>query len=506
MSTALTLSKSRFTSGLQCHRQLWWKVHEPKAPELVIGRVDRARMDEGAEVGRYARRLFAGGTLIDEPYWDQAAKLAATRAALATDTPAIYEAAFTADDLFVAVDILERELLGWRIIEVKSALSVKDEHITDAAIQLHVLRRAGIAVTGVDAMVLNRECTYPDLSNLFLRVDVTAEAEARLPDLPRLARAQIDMLAGPLPVVPIGPHCRRPRDCPFLARCWPEPLRNDVSTLYKSDDRQSEFAARGWRTIDQLPDGLALNPQAERQRRAVIADTMIVEGDLAADLRMFDGPLAYLDFETVQPAIPRWNGCHPRDQVAAQFSCHRELPSGRLEHQWWITQGPADPRPELARRVIESCRGARAVVAYYAEFERARMEEIAAVFPEYAEGLRDVISRLVDPLPVIREHIYHPQFGGRFGLKYTLPALVPDLSYDGLVIAEGMLASLELTRIVLDSQRVSDAERGRLLDALEKYCERDTLAMVRLVERLRGLVAVRKPAGPVGEQLSFDFG
>jgi len=28
------LSKSRVIAGLQCHKLLWWMVHEPEAPEL----------------------------------------------------------------------------------------------------------------------------------------------------------------------------------------------------------------------------------------------------------------------------------------------------------------------------------------------------------------------------------------------------------------------------------------------------------------------------------------
>ena len=41
------LSKSRFTAGLQCHKQLWWKVHEPDAPELVASPAQQAVFDQG---------------------------------------------------------------------------------------------------------------------------------------------------------------------------------------------------------------------------------------------------------------------------------------------------------------------------------------------------------------------------------------------------------------------------------------------------------------------------
>ncbi len=482
------LSKSRFTAGLQCHRQLWWRVHEPRAPELVPGPALQAVFDQGTAVGEVARRYMPGGTLIDLPYHDYGGKLAATKRALATDAPAIYEASFSADGVFAAVDILARERNGWRLIEVKSSTKLKDEHIPDAAIQMHVLRRAGLEVTGADVMVLNRECTFPDLSNLFRREDVTDRAEALLADVPRFVREQVAMLAGPIPEVPIGPHCRSPRECPFLGRCWPVPPEHHVGTLFNvRRDDVAGFEAKGWATIHDLPAEVSLNARADRQRRAVQAGQMLVEGDLAGSLARFEGPLAFLDFETVMPAIPVWNGCHPFDQIPAQFSCHRETADGTLEHHAWVAEGPADPRPEMARRVVEACRGARTVVAYFMSFERSRLEELAQCVPDQADALRDIVARLADPLVVVREHVYHPDFGGSFSIKSVLPALVPDLSYDDLAIADGQVAAIALGRLVFESEAMSPAERASQREALLRYCERDTLAMVRVMERLRAL-------------------
>jgi predicted RecB family nuclease len=483
------LSKSRFTSGLQCHRQLWWRVHEPAAPELTPSPALQAIYDQGTHVGRAARAYVPNGTLIDLPYNDYDGKLTATQQALATNTPAIYEASFSADDVFAAVDILQRERNGWRVVEVKSSTSVKPQHIPDAAIQVHVLRRAGLNVTGADVMVLNRECTFPDLSNLFIREDVTDRVEALLADIPRLVREQLAMLGGPLPTVAVGPHCTDPYECPFLARCWPVLPEYHVSTLFNLRAKASaEFEANGWSTIHDLPDGTRLNKHADRQRRAVQAGRMLIEGDLAGALARFESPLAFLDFETVMPAIPVWNGCHPYDQIPAQFSCHVEASSGEMKHHEWIADGPGDPRLEIARRVIEACRGARTVVAYNMSFERSCLERLAQALPGEAAALRDVIARLADPLPVVREHVYHPDFGGSFSLKSVLPALVPELTYDGLEIADGEQAALALSRRVLAGDRMSPEESAREREALLRYCERDTMAMVRVVARLREMV------------------
>jgi len=214
---------------------------------------------------------------------------------------------------------------------------------------------------------------------------------------------------------------------------------------------------------------------------------MIVEGNLGKALERFQSPIAFLDFETVQFAIPIWHGCHPYDQIPAQFSCHRERPAGGLDHHEWVPEAPGDPRAEIATRIVDACAGARTVVAYNAGFEKSCLEALANALPGQAAALRDVISRLDDPLPVVREYVYHPDFDGSFSLKKVLPALAPDVGYDDLAIAEGSSASRELMRLVVDDRTLLADERAITRDQLLRYCERDTLAMVRVLARLREL-------------------
>jgi len=483
------LSKSRFTAGLQCLKQLWWRVHEPQAPELVVDPQTQAIFDQGAKVGAVARTHVPGGRLVDRPYNAYAERLALTRQFLDERVPAIYEACFVADDVFVAVDILERSRDGFHLIEVKSSTSVKDEHLPDAAIQLHVLGRSGLDVGRAEVMHLNRACAYPDLHDLFVRQDVTAEAEALLPGIPGSVRTQLEALAGPLPEVAIGDHCSAPRACPFIERCWPTPPAHHVSTLYFMRQRAAALEAEGYSTIFQLPPDVSLNRTAARQVRAVRSGRMVVEPGLAEALETFEPPLAYLDFETVNPAIPVWDGCHPYDAIPAQFSCHVENGTGGFDHHEWIAEGSGDPRRPMAERVIAACRGARTIVAYNASFESGCLQRVAAALPDLREELARVQARLADPLPVVRNFIYHPDFGGSFSLKSVLPALVPELEYDELEVAEGNAASVHLARLMFEPQSLDAAERTRLLRALHRYCELDTWGMVKLLERLRGIAA-----------------
>ena len=489
-SESSRLSKSRYLSGLQCHKQLWWRVHEPEAPELSPTPGQQNLFAQGREVGERARDHVPGGELIDLPFYQYDNKVTATREALRRGRPAIYEAWFLADDTYVGVDILERTSRGYTVIEVKASNSRKPEHLPDAAVQVHVLRGAGLQVERAEVMHLNPECRYPDLSNLFVREDVTALVEAALIGVPDELAAQQRMLEGPLPDVPIGEHCTRPYDCPFIERCWPKVPDHHVSKLYRIERKRAlELEADGYATIYDLPSDLELSVIHARQVKAVQTGRMVVERTLTKALAQFASPLAFLDFETVSLAIPRWPGCRPWQQVPVQFSVHVEESGRGLVHHQWIAEGSEDPRPALAEALVEACVGARKVVVYHATFERECIKQLREAVPRFAKELERIEKRLVDLLPVIRRHVYHPDFGGGFSIKKTLPALVSGLSYSDLKVQDGEVATVELQRLMLEGDRTPPGERTALRDALLAYCARDTWAMVKLLETLRGLVA-----------------
>lgn len=485
----MRLSKSRFTAGLQCYRLLWWKVQEPDAPELVPGANQEAIYNQGSEVGVIAQQRVPGGVLIDFPFHALAERVEATKNAIAGGASAIYEAAFIADSTFAAVDILQRDGDGWRLIEVKSTTRVRPEHLGDIAVQLHVLRKSGLSVRNVELMHLNRACAYPDLDDLFTRVDVTDRVEPLLADVPAEIERQLAMLRGPIPDVPIGRHCDSPYQCAFKGRCWPALPEHHISTLYYLGNKRWELEAQGITTIDQLPADYPLQAEAARQYRAVSTGETVVEPGLAGTLAALRRPVAILDFETVAPAVPVWVGCHPYDPTPVQFSCHVQEPNGGWTHHAWLADGPNDPRPELVRRLSEACAGAGTILAYYSDFEKRCLQLMADALPELRPPVQSILDRLEDALPIVRQNVYAPAFHGSFSLKSVLPALVPELGYDGLEIADGTAASRELQRLLLDGASISADEQAGLREALLRYCELDTWGVVRLLDRLGELAA-----------------
>jgi uncharacterized membrane protein len=490
----LRLSKSRFMAGLQCHKLLWWRLHEPDAPELAPEPTQQNIFDRGHEVGELARTYVPGGVLIDLPYQAVEERVAATAAALAAGAPVIYEASFFADGVFVAVDILELSARGNALIEVKSTLGVRQKHIPDVAIQVHVVRRAGIDVERGELMHLNRDCRYPDLSNLFARDNVTPLLAPILETAPAQIDTMLAMIAGPLPDVATGPHCNRPYPCPFLERCWPALPEHPVSTLHGiRATKVDELVSAGIHTLLHLPDDIAASDIALRQVLSVRRGEMIVEPGLQEALAELTPPIAFLDFETIMPAVPVWPGCAPYQVIPVQFSCHTFTPDG-LTHTAWLADGPDDPREAFARALIAACAGARTVLAYSAQFERQRIDGLIASLPHLAAELSDVSDRLRDLLTIVREHVYHPGFAGSFSIKSVLPALVPGLGYDELAIQEGGTASALLETLLLSGDALSTEQRQGLREDLLRYCEFDTLAMVRLWERLIAIATNHEPS------------
>jgi hypothetical protein len=271
-----------------------------------------------------------------------------------------------------------------------------------------------------------------------------------------------------------------------LERCWPKD-RHHISRLYNVGPKKAAtYMSQGIHRISEIPPEQKLPDAARRQVKAMREDRLIVEAGLGEALKEFSGTLGFLDFETISRAIPVWPGLGPWGQAAAQFSYHEARPDGRYAHVGWLAEGPADARPKLARAMIEATHQAERVVTYSA-FEKTRIRALQETEPELRAELIDLEAKLIDLLPVVRNFVYHPDFQGSFSIKHVLQPLVPELSYNDLVIVDGLVASVEIARLLFVADRVPPHERDRIRQDLLDYCERDTWAMVKLLEALRKL-------------------
>ncbi len=491
-SAPIRISKSKFVAGIQCLKRLYLEVYQPELAEAA-DEGQEARLEQGQEVGLLAQRRFPGGVLVGfENGIDDAL---ANTAALLDDSsvPAIFEATFQQANLLVRVDILQRRPNNrWRLIEVKSSVELKPHYLYDVAIQYHVLTGCGLDISSASFRHLNRDYRYDgtqyDLGALFTIRDQTRRIMKLDADIPGLLGAQRKMLAQPSPPdISPGPQCTDPYTCEFFSHCNPEPPEHHISFLPRlSVKRQEALIDLGVSLIPDIPEDFPLTKTQARVCASVTTGQTWVSEALQKDLSKLKYPLYFMDFESVYPALPRFVGMRPYAQIPFQWSVHRQLmPDARLEHFEFLADTDQDPRREFVRSLCDALGESGQIIVYNASFESQRLSELANWFPEFRDRIEKIQERLWDLLPFLKKHIYHPQFRGSFSLKAVLPALVPDLSYDDMEVSHGGAAGLAWDRMIRGGL-VPD-ERHQLRSALLAYCRQDTLAMVKILEWLRGM-------------------
>jgi hypothetical protein len=488
MRNEIYLTKSRYTAGLQCLRRLWLNVHEPVwRGEPQLGSVE----DVGLEIGRMAHVLFPGGVLIEEPPWEHAKAVTRTAALMADrSVPAIFEAAFEHSGVRIRVDVLERLPRGWwGLREVKSSGEVKDQHYEDVAVQLHVLRNAGIRLASVQIVHVNKKFVRGQngiaWSKFFSRVDVKPESRKRLSGIEYTLKKQLRCLSrGHEPKIEPDAHCHSPYSCEHWGRCTASKPAGWVFYLpHLSASRHAELTSLGIDAISAIPDEFGLSPRQKVIRDVTRSGKIHVASDLAERLKRFGPPAFYLDFEAVSPAIPLYPGTRPYQTIPFQWSLHHADENGAVIHREFLAGADSDPRRMFAETLLEALSGTKLPVIVYSSYERARLSELATVFPDLAKRILGVIRRLCDLLPIIRGSVYHPDFDFSNSIKVVAPALCPDLTYDDIQeIADGEAASTAFWRMA--SGRADPETSARYQGALRVYCRRDTEALVRLHQAL----------------------
>ncbi|MBI2172265.1 MAG: DUF2779 domain-containing protein [Chloroflexi bacterium] len=485
-----TLSKSRFGAGLQCLKRLYLEVYQPElAEEPDAGQ--QALFEAGNRVGALARKLFPGGRLVEEAYDRHEQAVTATARALAeASLPAIFEAAFTFQGIRIRCDILRRNVDGsFDLMEVKSSARVKEEHIPDVSIQLHVVEGVGLHIQAAYVSHINSGYVYQggeyDLASLFQQDDVTDQAREFLATVApgKLAEMWEALYQERVPAIEIGSHCQRPYHCSFYGHCHQGLREYYIEQLpYVRAEMLETLRDAGILDIRHIPaDFPKLTLMQRRVRDSTISGAPFVSGGLGKALAQVRPPLHFLDFETVNPALPLFPGTRPFQSIPFQWSLHTLDSGGKLYHQAFLHQGKDDPRKAFTQSLLQAARGPGPILVY-STFEATRLKEAAEHLPQYADGLTAMQGRLFDLLKLLREHYYHPAQHGSYSLKSVLPALAPDMGYDDLAIQEGNAAALAYEKML--ALETPEGERAVLRQALLDYCQRDTLAMVKVVEAL----------------------
>ncbi len=475
--------------GYRCLKNIYLTVHAPQL-ETPISADTQSLFDQGNEIGAKAREYYPGGVLIDNKPWDFSGAITRTRELLALNTPIIYEAAFEYMGCYARADIIKYspESKRYRIYEVKSSTKVKPEHIDDVGLQAWIMAKSGLPLESIHVVHLNPECRYPDLSQLFKEVDVTAEIRAKYPEIqPKIREILLTIREPDVPNIDIGDYCSSPNDCGFKEHCYQQKNLPKMSILDMPGlrDRKWELYQQGIISLDD-PRFTDLNALQERIVTCYKTNTRYVDhAGIKSAMSDWQYPYVYLDFETINPAIPRYDHCKPFGQTPFQFSVHIQTsPEAELTHFEFLHTTQDDPRPTLIPALLTACGTQGSIIAYFSKFESERISELAEYAPPFADSLLALNERMVDPLPILRECVYDNAFAGSFSLKSVAPALLGEKSsYKGMAISNGSEAQRGFNELIADNTKAE--RKSFLITAMLEYCKKDTLEMVMLVQWLQ---------------------
>lgn len=485
------LSKSTFLSGKQCEKKLYlYKKHR----ELARARTEseEAIMAQGTSMGELAQLVFPNGKdATPEYYWNYAPSIEQTKAWIDADETTIYEAAFQAHQVMAALDILHHKD-GKRIaIEVKSSTAVKEYHLDDAALQYWVMKEAGFAPDSF--YIMHIDTTYVKEGKIKLRKffhleDVTEEVLARQATVAEVVPKLKAVLAqDEIPKKEIGPHCSDPFSCEFMEHCWQHIPENSVFELSRIGKKALDYYEKGIVSIADLPEEDSFSDYQTLQIEGVKKGNEKIENlPISEFLNSWEYPLYFFDFETINPALPLYDGSRPYQQLGVQYSLHKLEKDGSIIHTECLPDNDGDPRIALVKQMIDDLGKSGSIVAYNMGFEKGVIKSLAESFPEYAEQLNALIDRFVDLLiPFQKGWYYSPAMKGSASIKSVLPALFPndsDLDYKSLRIGNGGDASVYLQAYYEGRVKESDVESLR--KDLLAYCKLDTLAMVKIYQKL----------------------
>jgi len=491
------ISKSRYTLFRQCPKALWLRTYKPEL--CLISDALQQRFQAGSVVGDLAKGLF--GKYVEVTSYNEEGKLDLAKMVVKTDkcidteTDVICEAAFKYDGDYCAVDILKKEGSGYVIYEVKSSTETDNEvYAQDVAYQKYILTHCGVEVTGTYLVCINSNYVLDneiDIHKLFQIQDISKTVAQEYP----LVEFQVAKAKKMLALKDVEPdedldvHCHKPYDCAFLQYCSRNLPERSVFNLYRmSFEKKIAYYQRNIITYEQLQNE-ELNEKQRMQIDCALNDTIYINKvEIRKFLSTLSYPLYFLDFETIQPVIPEFQGTHPYQQIPFQYSLHyREQAGGELKHTDFLGESGEDPRRSIAESLCRDIPMDVCSTAYNKAFECTRLTELAECFPDLAEHLLNIRDHIIDLLEPFQSGWYYvPAMGGSFSIKSVLPALFPDdpeLDYHNL---QGCVHNGgEAMNIFPMIKDMTLKEQVEARQSLLKYCELDTFAIVKVWQKLK---------------------
>lgn len=485
------ITKSDILRALQCYKQAYLARFNPEQA-TAMDPYQQLLIDRGNKVGKIAQEevaklypsklLFESGNKVEDG-------LMKTKLALKDSRlKAYFEPSFNKGDLHVRCDILIKENDGYELIEVKSGSDLDEDYILDAAIQTWVLSESGIKINKTVIWYVNKQCQLPDLTNLFIKTDITQEVTfhfAKIEEVVKNLRKMFKTKAKPQ--TEIGDFCSKPFDCPFKSICHQQERKIpelSVFNIPRIGKRAWELYHSGVIEIDQidLSEMKFTAPQTRMIEYTQKNKTYIDKVAIKKQLSSWKYPLYLIDFEAMDYDLPGFVNTRPGIHIAFQLSIKViKKAKGKIEDvAHYLHEDGSDPRMALGEFMLKHLGTKGSLVAYSQAFEKGKIMDIASLFSGVQKiQLEELTKRLVDPLPIFREAVYHPEFHGSYSIKKVGPALIgQEASYEKLNVKDGTSAVVTFRKMI-SSQ--NPEEKKELFADLVKYCDQDTFVMGQLV-------------------------
>jgi hypothetical protein len=498
----LPISKTTFLQFQICPKDTWLRLHKPELVEaFTFTEFEKLLLEQSNEVETYARQFFPGAVLVTAT-GDGA--IEETLRLMADGTDAIFQATFLADGFFAKCDVLKHGATAgsWDAYEIKGTNSKKEgsedrDHISDLTFQKHVLTLAGVTVGRTYIVHLNKEYRRAgdlDVRALFTVSDSTEQVDAMSAELLQEMHAAREYLnKSDEPKAGCDCHLSgRSRHCRTFAYSHseiPAYSVHDIVRIGQSKKKIKYFMDERIFDIDDVPDDYKLGDAQQLQVRAHKSQKPIIDQKAIADaLQSYVFPLYFFDYETYAPAIPVFDGYGPYKRIPFQFSLHilRDAKS-EPEHVEFLHLDRSDPTRGVAELLDRHIDAKGSVVVWYAPFERGVNKEIGERLAPYTELMERINGQVQDLRDIFsKQHYVHPEFRGSTSIKDVMPVLVPKLSYDGMAIKEGTMASEQWWKMTAVESGAS--ERAAIAGALRTYCKLDSYAMYAIWKELRRIV------------------
>ena len=485
----MNIDEYLFLKALNCPKYLSLNNSYPELKKTAKGH-DNLR--DKKKVKELAVKLFPGGVFIDKSL-NIEERIRQTKELI--NAPVIYNAAFSVFDIFFTVDILVNNNGAFEIYKITPSSNPKDNQIKSLSFKYYCLKSLGYNITKALIVQINKnyqatQDKTPDLNNLFIIKDYTKNASNLLSSFNQAVIDFQNNFSSYETALDLGEQCFK-NDCDFKDYCFKDIPEQSVFNLYKlSINEKLRLYKEKIVDIENIPEELA----AKRKIWKVQKDNKeFIDKKVIKDfLKSLSYPLSFLDFETFCEAVPSYSKQTPYQNIPFQYSLHILEKNGSLTHKEFLCTENTDPRPGLINSLINDLPGEGKIIAFNDKFEKSVIKELSGFQPDKSDKLLSLIPRFIDLItPFKKVGFYLPKMNGSFSLKSVLPAMFPndlDLDYGNMEIQNGLLAmdgyfrimELRLNNDSLDAFEEIEKIKNNLL----KYCELDTFAMVKILQKL----------------------